>query len=149
MTNGGLAANPDYQPMTAEGTLVPRYYQFIVPVDIEEPTDDDFRGITSLELSALLAQLTRKTKNATVILDCCHAARMSRDLDLVPKAWPRPFFVGIAAHLAELAAQGISLDAVDVESNPDAVHLVAAAPDESAYEYTNAAGQRVALLACL
>jgi hypothetical protein len=144
--HGGLAANPDYQPMTAEGVVVPRYYQFIVPADIEETTEEDFRGITSLELSALLARLTKKTKNATVILDCCHAARMSRDLDLMPRAWPRPWFVGIAGHLKRLASQGISLDAVDVESNPDAVRLVAAAPDESAYEYTNATGQRVGLL---
>jgi len=144
--HGGRVPNPDYQPMTAQGALVSPYYQFIVPFDIEKTTDNDFRGITSQELSALLAQLTKKTKNATVILDCCHSARMSRDLDLLPKAWPRPCFVSIAAHLKELAAQGISLDAVDVESNPDAVRLVAAGPNESAYEYTNAAGKRVGLL---
>ena len=33
-----------------------------------------------------------------------------------------------------------------MESNPDAVRLVAAAPEQSAYEYTNAVGQRVGLL---
>jgi hypothetical protein len=64
----------------------------------------------------------------------------------VPKAWPRPCLVDIAVHLDELAAPGISLDAVDVKSNPDTVRLVVAAPDESAYEYTNAAGQRGGLL---
>ena len=52
--------------------------QFIVPTDYHSSTEDDFRGITSVELSVLLARLTEKTKNATVVLDCCHAAHMSR-----------------------------------------------------------------------
>ena len=89
--HGGLAANPNYQAMTEAGRPVPRYYQFIVPFDMDESTEDDFRGVTSLELSVLLARLTEKTKNVTVMLDCCHAARMSRDLSLMPKALPKPW----------------------------------------------------------
>lgn len=144
--HGGRVLNPDFESMANAGVPAPHYYQFIVPVDIDESTSGDFRGITSLELSALLARLTQKTRNATVVLDCCHAARMSRDLDLVPKSWDRPCFTDITAHLKELAAQGISLEAVDVESNPHAVRLVAAAPDESAYECTNPVGKRGGLL---
>lgn len=144
--HGGLAANSDYKPMIAEGVIVPRHHQFIVPVDIDESTDTDFRGITSIELSALLTQLTEKTKNATVILDCCHSARMSRDFDLIPKALPRTWFVGIASHLKQLSDQGITTNGFDVESNPFAVRLVAAGPHESAYEYTNDNGERIGLL---
>lgn len=140
--HGGLAANPDYQPMTEES----RYYQFIVPTDIDETTEKDFRGITSLELSVLLAKLTDKTKNATVILDCCHSARMSRAVDLTPKALPRQWFVGVASHLKKLSAEGILTDNLHVESNPYAVRLVAAGPNESAYEYTNTKGQRIGML---
>ena len=80
--HGGLAVNPKYQPMEDLGVLSPRYHQFIVPVDMEETNDEDFRGITSLELSKLLAELTSRSKNVTIIMDCCHSARMSRDLEL-------------------------------------------------------------------
>jgi hypothetical protein len=140
--HGGRVVNPEYQA----GSTMPRYYQYIVPFDFEKSTRDNFRGIMSQELSALLAQLTQKTRNATVILDCCHAARMSRGPNLVPRAWPRASLINIDKHLKELAAQGITLDAVDMESNPNAVRLVAAAPEESAYEYQNAAGKSVGLL---
>lgn len=144
--HGGLAANPEYRPMTKSTAPQPRYYQFIVPVDMEESSDDDFRGIMSFELSALLAELTARTKNVTFILDCCHAARMSRDIDLIPKALPRPWYVGIATHLKRLEAQGHSFDNRHVESNPDAVRLVAASPNQSAYEYTNADNKRLGIL---
>ncbi len=144
--HGGLAVNPNYQPMAEASQLSPRYYQFIVPFDIDESTEDDFRGITSLELSMLLARLTDKTKNVTVILDCCHAARMSRDLSLMPKALPKPWFVGVEAHLEKLSSQGISAAQLDIESNPDAIRLVAAGVNESAYEYTNEAGIRTGIL---
>lgn len=144
--HGGLAANPSFKPRDEGVAWVPRYYQFIVPVDINESSEGDFRGITSIELSALLAQLTGKTKNVTVILDCCHSARMSRDLDLTPKALPRPWYVGVAAHLEQLAFRGIASEGRHVESNPDAVRLVACGPNESAYEYTNDAGQHMGLL---
>lgn len=144
--HGGLAANPNYRPLVAEGISEPQYYQFIVPTDMNETSEGDFRGITSLELSVLLAKLTGKTKNVTVVLDCCHAARMSRDPDLTPKALPRPWFAGVASHLDKLGAEGILTTHVHVESNPDAVRLVAAGPNESAYEYTNATGQPIGML---
>ena len=144
--HGGLAANPDYQALTEAGQLAPRYYQFIVPFDIDESTENDFRGITSLELSLLMARLTEKTKNVTLMLDCCHAARMSRGRDLMPKALPKPWFIGVKAHLKKLSDQGISVDDLDIESNPDAVRLVAVGVNDSAYEYTNAAGKRTGLL---
>src|SRR5207249_678645 len=53
--HGGFAPNPAYRPMDASGLVRPRSYQFIVPYDIDESTDDDFRGIVDVELSALLA----------------------------------------------------------------------------------------------
>src|SRR5437868_1861506 len=52
--------------------------QFIVPTDFEHSAARDFRGVTAVELSALLAELTDRTDNAAVILDCCHSAVMSR-----------------------------------------------------------------------
>jgi hypothetical protein len=121
-------------------------FQFIVPVDFESSTEEDFRGITSLELSGLLAELTSKTRNVTVVLDCCFAARMSRGPDLVPRVLPEVPLPVVLAHMARLRAQGIALGGSHVESNPHAVRLVASALDESAYEYTNARGVRTGLL---
>jgi len=120
--------------------------QFIVPVDFDRSTEEDFRGITSLELSGLLEELTSKTRNVTVVLDCCFAARMFRGMELVPRVLPEVPLPVVRAHLARLQARGIALGGLHVESNPHAVRLVAAALDESAYEYTNARGVRTGLL---
>src|SRR5262245_10392296 len=51
--------------------------QCIAPVDLRAGDENDFHGITAWELSILQAELTRKTKNVTIILDCCHSAQMS------------------------------------------------------------------------
>jgi hypothetical protein len=123
-----------------------RGFQFIVPVDFEQSTEEDFRGITSLELSGLLQELTVKTRNVTVVLDCCFAARMFRGLDLVPRALPEVSLPAVRAHLARLQARGVELGGLPQESNPHAVRLVASAVDEPAYEYTNARGVRTGLL---
>ncbi|PTL82495.1 hypothetical protein DAT35_16925 [Vitiosangium sp. GDMCC 1.1324] len=121
-------------------------FQFIVPADFERSTEEDFRGITSLELSVLLAELTTKTRNVAVVLDCCFSARMSRGLGLVPRALPEVPLPVVRAHLARLRARSSALGGLHVESNPHAVRLVASALDESAYEYTNARGVRTGLL---
>ncbi len=121
-------------------------FQFIVPVDFERSTEEDFRGITSLELSGLLEELTSKTRNVTVVLDCCFAARMSRGLGLVPRGLPEVPLPVVRAHLARLQARECALGRLHVESNPHAVRLVASALDELAYEYTNARGLRTGLL---
>ena len=53
--------------------------QAIAPTDLDATTGDDFRSITAWELAIKLAQLTAMTRNVTVLLDCCHAAQMTRD----------------------------------------------------------------------
>ncbi|HYO71924.1 MAG TPA: caspase family protein [Archangium sp.] len=121
-------------------------FQFIVPTDFECSTEEDFRGITSLELSVLLAELTAKTRNVTVVLDCCFAARMSRGLGLVSRGLPEVPLPVVRAHLTRLRAGSSALGGLHVESNPHAVRLVASALDELAYEYTNVHGVRTGLL---
>lgn len=120
----------------------PAYYQAIVPFDFEKTTASDFRGITSIELSALLSQLTRKTEDVTVILDCCHSAAMSRSVRACqPRARKDPLVVSIEAHLKELRDRGISLERTGLEGNPLAVRLVACGLLESAWEYQCEDGQ--------
>jgi hypothetical protein len=121
-------------------------FQFIVPMDFEQSTEDDFRGVTSLELSELLAALTERTRNVAVVLDCCFAARMFRGPELVPRSLPEVPLPAVRAHLMRLQSRGVALGGPYVESNPHAVRLVASALDEPAYEYTNARGIRTGVL---
>ncbi|MCB9755857.1 MAG: caspase family protein [Myxococcales bacterium] len=138
--HGALALNPEYRP----GREAPRFFQFIVPTDIDESGDDDFRGVLNLELSGLLARLTEKTQNVTVVLDCCHAARMCRGPALA-KSLTRVWALGLDDHLRALRRRG-GPALPHVESNPHAVRLVAAAVNQAAFEYTNPRGERISVL---
>ncbi|MET0401244.1 MAG: caspase family protein [Cystobacter sp.] len=120
--------------------------QFIVPMDFELSTEEDFRGISAQELSGLLGELTTKTRNVTVVLDCCFAARMFRGRTLEPRSLPEVSPSVVRAHMKRLQAQGRAPGGRHVESNPHAVRLVASAIDGAAYEYTNARGVRTGLL---
>jgi hypothetical protein len=139
--HGGIAEQTTEEGAGADER--PARYQFVVPFDFEASAEGDFRGITALELSALQDELTAKTTNVTVILDCCYASRMSRDLDLLPKALPRVQYADIAAHLARVGGSDLSGRRRDPVGNQSAVRLVAAGPDESAFEYSpHGAGTR-------
>jgi hypothetical protein len=120
--------------------------QFIAPMDIHASTPEDFRGITSVELSALLNRLTDKTDNVVVMLDCCHAMRMSRDDRLRIKAVPPMEYDLLRAHVDRLRAAGqLDIDRLRTTGNPDAVRLVACAPDQSASEYAGADGHQIGM----
>lgn len=122
-----------------------RSWQCIAPTDLREGTSTDWRGITAWELSIKQAQLTARTRNVTVILDCCHSAQLSRSDIAVgarPRALPHPVHTGFDHHLAVLrATYGPAFDAVDPVGNPDAVRVVACGQSEVAFEYPDAAGQ--------
>jgi hypothetical protein len=145
--HGGLAAAQDDAPGRAR-----RYHQFIVPWDIDATTAQDFRGITSLELSALLTRLTERTANVTVIFDCCHAAGMSRSIRgltrerLVPRSLPRPWVQGVRHHVDLLRDQGLAVDRLDAVGNPRAVRLVATSTSQLAYEHSDEQGNAHGLL---
>lgn len=148
--HGGIAENPDYRPLHEGGTPQPRYHRFIVPVDIEESTDDEFRGITNLELSHNLGKLTRQTRNVTIIFDCCHASGMCRGLPSLagsfrarslPEIWSR----GIRPHLQKLKEEGVKIDRLDIHGNPDAVRLMATSPTQLAFEYSPPGGLALGL----
>jgi Caspase domain len=119
-------------------------WQCIVPTDHSDSTENDWRGITNWELSIKQAQLTKKTKNVTVILDCCHSSQMSRDAavrEAVPRSLPHPLKVSVAAHLEHLRSRYPQASAeVDPIGNQDAVRLVACGQTESAYEYPDDRG---------
>ncbi|KFZ03732.1 hypothetical protein V502_10706 [Pseudogymnoascus sp. VKM F-4520 (FW-2644)] len=104
--------------------------QYLVPLDW---TDASFRGITDIELSALLVRLTAKTTNVTLILDCCHSARMARGSARVKAINPLRY-PSVSAHIQELVdSHQIGCDFFP-EGNRNVVRIVAAAITESAYE---------------
>jgi hypothetical protein len=122
-----------------------RSWQCITPTDLREGTVTDWRGITAWELSIKQAQLTAKTRNVTVILDCCHSAQLSRSDGVVgalPRALPHPVHTGFEHHMAALrATYGAAFDAVDPVGDPHAVRIVACGQSESAFEYPDAEGR--------
>ncbi|WP_433799964.1 caspase family protein [Actinomycetospora sp. CA-084318] len=118
----------------------PRWLQYIVPTDIEDRSDNRARCVLAEELSLLQLELTGRTRNATVILDCCHSARMSRNPMSVPRALDSVDLPEADLHRrwAELR-ESPRLVAVTTDSNPVSVRLVACSPDERAYEQPSAA----------
>jgi hypothetical protein len=120
----------------------PDWLQYLVPVDLSSGDPAVFRGILAEELSQLQWALTAKTANVTTILDCCHAARMSRTESLLPKALVRPPafpWKGVQKAWRQLRFAPLA-GAVRADSNPLAVRLVACAPEESAYELPRGRG---------
>jgi caspase domain-containing protein len=128
-----------------------RDLQFIVPDDYGDSKDDDFRGITSIELSVLLSRLSKRTANATVVLDCCHAAHMSRDPQLRVKSLLRkaswlPTYEVVERRVDRLIEEGLQVHERHMISNPRAVRVVACSPSESAWEGVNRDGVGMGLL---
>jgi len=124
--HGAYARNPRWQPGQRDRL------QCLVPVDWS--IGGEFRGILDSELSEKLGTLTEITHNVTVILDCCHAAQMSRDADAntpVPRALTQQWNDSIDEFLAKHPPD---LTRISVTGNRLAVRMVAAEPDRSAYE---------------
>ncbi|KAL5003222.1 caspase domain-containing protein [Aspergillus recurvatus] len=140
--HGGFVKGSEAQPG--------RQYQFIVPADYVAPTSlTHFKGIFDIELSRLVHKTTEKTRNVTVIMDCCFSGRMARDpahgtravkrslenipYDQVSEAYERA--VGeTRAHLSNLTS---------IEGNQHAVRIVAATDSEAAFEYDEGNGRMV------
>lgn len=135
--HGARALDETYTPPN-EHAPPKRYNQFIVPMDLDESSEGDFRGILNLELSSLLAQLTAKTNNVTVIFDCCHSGGMTRDLRLTARGLSKEWFAGASNHFQRFTrgeVPGFPMSGVAVEGNPHAVRLMAALPSQQAWEY--------------
>ncbi|MET7423461.1 caspase family protein [Dactylosporangium sp. NPDC005555] len=137
--HGGRLLPPEGSSAVSQPT------QFIVPYDLDDSTEGDFRGITSEELSARLDLLTDRTGNAAVMLDCCHSGHMSRDPDLRVKALHYTYDWIVAHHGREIAAGRLQPGRVRSLGNRNAVRLVACAPEQFAYEHTGRSGQRTGM----
>jgi uncharacterized caspase-like protein len=134
--HGGLVTAP---PALVQRRFPAPHLQFLVPTD-HDPASNDFRGITTAELSVLMARLTRTTPNVITVLDTCHAANMVRDDGVRVKALRRPAYLDVAEHLDRL---GLDLSLLHSFGNPQLVRLAACRRDQAAYEHTDPAGRRI------
>ncbi|CAH0033270.1 unnamed protein product [Clonostachys rhizophaga] len=127
--HGGIAER-DSEATSEKGR---RRLLYLIPVDFGESKEDDWRGISDLELSKLLYRATKKTDNVTLILDCCHSTRMARAPGIVKSIDPNDY-PEILKHIAKMMDEGQFDVNFHHERNPKAICVVAAAETDSAYE---------------
>ncbi|KAJ0355738.1 hypothetical protein COL154_011280 [Colletotrichum chrysophilum] len=125
-----------------------RPVQFLIPYDFSDTTEGDFRGITDVELSQYLRRITDKTENVTLILDCCHAARMARLKATVKKIDPQVYAV-VFSHIQKMLRDGTLNGGGHHERNPRLLTIAASAQTESAYEQAFGEEQRSVLTEAL
>ncbi|WP_194913363.1 caspase family protein [Catenulispora rubra] len=140
----GPGPGPGPGPASRPG---PMDLQFIVPYDFNESGPGDFRGITSVELSVLQARLTQRTDNVVSIFDCCHSGHASRvpfrrkvTTDHVTS------YEELSAHIKRMESEGLRSQLMRSIGNPDAVRIVACAPNELAFEYPGVGGKQIGML---
>lgn len=113
--------------------------QFILPMDYDKTQTNDFKGILDAEMSHFLWQITAKTKNVTVILDCCHAGRMARNPKLGPHSSPK-FLSAVPHHDIDMLLRRFFQDTpLDSNGYPGGnrftVRIVAGTQGETAWEH--------------
>ncbi|GIJ99623.1 hypothetical protein Aspvir_003624 [Aspergillus viridinutans] len=127
----------------------PKYHQFLVPMDYDETTGDDFRGLLDVELTDLLRRTTDITSNVTVIFDCCHSANIARDpvSSRTPryKCLPRQMY-NVASYIDGLKRDGYLRGNVETEDNPHAVKICAADVHSLAWERKGANGKQISIM---
>jgi hypothetical protein len=149
--HGALVESKPNDVDQREWSKEPWRSQFIVPMDYDETTENDFRGILDVEMSHMLRDTTEKTHNVTIILDCCHSSRLCRDPHHKGKAWPKNLpkvqhHNILLKHAEQLRRDGRLREETFLEGNPYAVRVSAAAATEAAWEYENAKGQPIGAL---
>ncbi|KAK8200563.1 caspase domain-containing protein [Phyllosticta capitalensis] len=149
--HGGLVTFRSMEINRAEAGLSnPRRHQFLLPVDYNDASGT-FNGILDVELSVLVQLTTDKTRNVTIVLDCCHSGRMARDprngSRAVPKGLPKPKEHDLPQVSEIFAKYGVDPEGFhNLEGNQHAVRIVAAAASETAFEFNDANGTPVGAL---
>lgn len=149
--HGGLVKSSQNTSDQKGGSKMPLHSQFLVPMDFDQTTEEDFRGILDIEISHMLRDTTNKTENVTIILDCCHAGRMARDPYHNNQAWPRNLpevkhHGVLLSHVERLRREGRLTGDTFIEGNPHAVRIAAAATSETAWGYQGLQDQPIGVL---
>ncbi|KAI2844280.1 hypothetical protein CBS147320_4236 [Aspergillus niger] len=119
-------------------------YQFLVPVDFNDTSCDEFKGILDIEISALLHAITERTHNVTTVFDCCYSGRLVRAPGLGDTARARRVptvrYDDVTAFINRYDGLALSENRTVMEGNPYAVRLAAAAASETAWEIRGSDG---------
>jgi Caspase domain len=122
-------------------------HNYLVPVDHDE--EGEFRGVVDFELSMAFHDITTRTKNVTVILDCCHAATLVRGSQEVigaqpderTKRWKGRSLYRMPHDLRKsFALFERRRHELHPESNPHVVRVVATGAGSPAFESQQAGG---------
>ncbi|KAI0855327.1 caspase domain-containing protein [Xylaria cubensis] len=128
--HGGMVEKKD----GSEAGVSYRRLQYLLPMDFYDTTATEWKGITDIELSKLQRATTDKTKNTTVILDCCYAAKMARLPGTIKTVNPDDY-KEVYNHITKMFEEGKFDDEnFHYERNPDAIVAVATTEMELAYE---------------
>lgn len=144
--HGGQVVNTRVVADLRSRTRHPRYHQFLLPEDFHDHADA-FHGILDIELSVAVARIAERTRNVTVILDCCHSGGLVRAPDgLRAKGIdPRHFNQRVNTLNRQIEARLEALQSridrdggprLDADAHPDIVRLEAADLDHVAYEHS-------------
>lgn len=126
----------------ADGPGLRPSWSYLVPVG--HSFQASFQGIAGFELSAIVREISVRTPNVTVILDCCHSSQMCRGGATRGAEWtygplepetrgPRPLTAMSPAIAASVAALDEKCPS-QVESNPLVVRVVATGSSSLALE---------------
>ncbi|KAK4161140.1 caspase domain-containing protein [Cladorrhinum sp. PSN259] len=132
-------------------------HQFLVPTDFGTSAQggsqnggvSSFGGILDVEISHLLRDMTDRTQNITVILDCCFAGSMARDPGRADGAVPKGgnsslssvSYSDVSGHIDSLRQRGQVPQDTHADENPFVVRIAAATASETAWEYRNSQGE--------
>ncbi|KAK5995958.1 Metacaspase-1 [Cladobotryum mycophilum] len=122
-----------------------RRLQYLIPLDFAETKEADWRGLSDIEIADLLQMTTKKTKNVTTILDCCHSAHMARG-PTVAKTIDPTDYSQVNSHIKRMIHRAPFPSPFHHERNPDVLSIVAAPTSESAYEKIFPNGERMGVL---
>ncbi len=142
--HGGQVINTRVVSDLRSCTYRPKYHQFLLPEDFYDHADA-FHGILDIELSAAVGRIAGRTRNVTVILDCCHSGGLVRAPGgLWAKGIDPSHFNQRSNDLnhqieVRLEALRVRIDRdggprLDADASPDIVRLEAADLDHFAYE---------------
>ncbi|KAJ4229242.1 hypothetical protein NW757_014078 [Fusarium falciforme] len=141
--HGGLVEDASLKQQSNEASIsssqrTPWRYQFLVPTDFRINDDDkdenDFNGILDAEVKQLRAEASKRTRNVTIILDCCHSGSMSRHPtrpNAIPRSLPRVQHAVLSRHYDLLRSKA---QTSGPDQSGDVVTIVAAGATETAWD---------------
>lgn len=124
----------------ASGAEVDGLDETIIPYDYQNVQGGKY-PITDKQIAGALAELSKKTKNITIILDCCHSGGGTKDLGLGLRMIPMDKRKALLND--DFLPQGRSLDKNDPLKNDQSAYILLAGCRSDQVSYEMGLGQGV------